>query len=105
MYENENKNELMENEEVMELIPATEVEEKESGIGTLTAMAIGAGLTAAGIAVVKLGKKGISWVKAKRAASKAEADEVAEAEDAPVETVVEKKEKKSKKVDNPEDKN
>ena len=85
MYENENKNELMENEEALDMAESTEVEEKESGIGTLAAMAIGAGVTAAGIAVVKLGKKGIKWLKAKKDASKAKADEATDAEDAPIE--------------------
>jgi len=92
MYENEIKNELMENEEVLVMTESTEVEEKESGIGTLAAMAIGAGVTAAGIAVVKLGKKGIKWLKAKKDASKAKVDKDADAENAPAENVEEAEE-------------
>lgn len=59
------ENEIM-NEEIME--PETETCEVEegSGIGTGVAMLIGAGLTLATTAVVKLAKKGIAAYKAKK---------------------------------------
>ena len=45
--------------------------EKKSGLSTLAAMAIGAGVTAATFGVVKLVKKGINKLKAKKEASEA----------------------------------
>ena len=52
------ENEVMENE-----VDICEMESEESGIGTGMAMLIGAGITAAGVAVVGLGKK--LWAKHK----------------------------------------
>lgn len=52
------ENEAMENE-----VEICEMESEESGIGTGLAMLIGAGITAAGVAVVGLGKK--LWAKHK----------------------------------------
>lgn len=50
----------------------TEVEtEEDSGLSTLAAMAIGAGLTAATFGVVKLVKKGLNKLKLKKEASEA----------------------------------
>ena len=50
-----------------------QTEEEDSGLSTLAAMAIGAGLTAATFGVVKLVKKGIKKLKLKK--EKSEADE------------------------------
>ena len=52
------EDEVMENE-----VDIYEMESEESGIGTGLAMLIGAGITAAGVAVVGLGKK--LWAKHK----------------------------------------
>lgn len=62
------ENEIMNyEEEVMEPeIEATEIEESNSGLGTGVAMLIGAGLTLATTAVVKLVKTGIAKHKAKK---------------------------------------
>lgn len=65
------ENEVMETEttsdvEVIDLYPESEDgESDEGGIGTVAAMAIGAGITVAGIAAVKYGKRAISWLKGK----------------------------------------
>ena len=61
------KNEVMENEEVME--PEVDITEEESGnsaIGFGLAVAIGAGLTLAATAAVKFGKKAYAKIKAKK---------------------------------------
>lgn len=64
------------NEEIMEMEQVTEetqpemIEEEQSGIGTLAAMAIGGLLTAAGFAAVKGGRKVWAKLKAKRDAAK-----------------------------------
>lgn len=64
------------NEEIMEMDQVTEetqpevVEEEQNGIGTGMAMLIGAGLTVAGIAAVKYGRKAIGKIKSMRKASK-----------------------------------
>lgn len=61
------ENEIMEYEEVMDPeVEVTELEAENSGMSTGVAMLIGAGLTAATVAVVKLGKKLIAKVKAHR---------------------------------------
>lgn len=59
--ENMNYNEVMENE-----VENDEVETESSGMGTGVAMLIGAGLTAATVAAVKLGKKAIAKFKARK---------------------------------------
>lgn len=62
--ENENMNyevEVMEPE-----VDTFEMEAENSGIGTGVAMLIGAGLTAATVAVVKLGKKAIAAYRDKK---------------------------------------
>lgn len=59
------ENEIM-NEEIMEPETETCEVEEESRIGTGVAMLIGAGLTLATTAVVKLAKKGIAAYKAKK---------------------------------------
>ena len=68
------EDEIMNTEdEVMDTeIATTEVEPEETGMGTGVAMLIGAGLTLAVGAAVKFGKKGIDYVKAKKALRKPE---------------------------------
>ena len=56
-----------EEEEVMEPEEATEVESEETGMSTGVAMLIGAGLTVAVTAAVKLGKKLVAKFRAKKA--------------------------------------
>lgn len=59
--------EIMNYDEVMEPeMEIIETEDGKSGIGTGTAMLIGAGLTLATAAVVKLVKKGIAKYKTKK---------------------------------------
>lgn len=60
------ENEIMNNDEIMEEVDATEVETKGSGMGTGMAMLIGAGLAFASTAVVKLGKKAFAAYKTKK---------------------------------------
>jgi len=63
------ENEIMNYEEVMEPeVETYEVETEESGMSTGVAMLIGAGLTAVSIAAVKLGKKALFALKAKKEA-------------------------------------
>lgn len=52
-----------------------ESENEDSGLSTLAAMGIGAGITLLTVGAVKLVKKGISWVKAKKENSSKETDE------------------------------
>ena len=71
----ENMN-IEQNEEMTtELVELDDVEvkteEEDSGLSTLAAMAVGAGLTAATFGVVKLVKKGIKKLKLKKEASEA----------------------------------
>lgn len=70
--ENENMNydDAMENE-----VEAEEAETESSGIGTGAAMLIGAGLTMATAAIVKLGKKLFAAHKAKKESLEAEEDD------------------------------
>ena len=55
-----------EEEEVMEPEEATEVESEETGMSTGVAMLIGAGLTVAVTAAVKLGKKLVAKFRVKK---------------------------------------
>ena len=64
------ENEIMNNDEIMEEVEATEVETEGSGMGTSMAMLIGGGLAFASIAVVKLGKKAVAAYKTKKALRK-----------------------------------
>lgn len=64
-------NEIM-NYDEMEVMDDEIVTEEKAGIGTGVAMLIGAGLTIAVGAVVKLAKKGIENIKAKKAAQKSD---------------------------------
>lgn len=58
-----------------------EVETENSGMATGVAMLIGAGLTAATVAVVKLGKKAFAAYKAKKELRKPDEDDVVEVTD------------------------
>ena len=64
------ENEIMNNDEIMEEVEATEVETEGSGMGTGMARLIGAGLAFASTAAVKLGKKAIAAYKTKKALRK-----------------------------------
>lgn len=94
----ENMNEIRNDESMVEIENFEEFEpetEEESGLSTLAAMAIGAGITAAGVAVVGLVKKAFKKLKAKKDSDKAKeeakatyattGDSVDEIEDADVE--------------------
>lgn len=73
-------NEIMNYEEIEVMDDAYEAEEN-AGIGTGVAMLIGAGLTFAIGAGVKLGKKAIAAIKAKKEAKKADGEVDAESTD------------------------
>lgn len=62
------ENEIMEYEEAMDDIDVIETEPESSGVSAGVAMLIGAGVTAVSIAAVKLGKKLIAKVKARKEA-------------------------------------
>lgn len=72
------ENEIMNNDEIMEEVEATEVETESSGMGTGMAMLIGAGLAFASTAVVKLGKKAVAAYKTKKALKKSTESDDAE---------------------------
>lgn len=72
------ENEIMNNDEIMEEVEATEVETEGSGMGTGMAMLIGAGLAFAAAAVVKLGKKAVVAYKTKKALQKSTESDDAE---------------------------
>ena len=75
-------NEMMNYDEVMEPeVETTEVETEESSIRPGMVVLIGAGLTAAGIAAVKLGKKAFAKIKAKKEDKEAEEDDFVEVDD------------------------
>ena len=79
----ENNYEIIENEEITDLVNFDENEpetEEESGLSTLAAMAIGAGVTAAAFGVVNLVKRGIRKLKAKKVVPVPVEDEEDEAE-------------------------
>ena len=61
------------NEEVMDTNMGTiDMESEDTGMSTGVAILIGAGITLAVGAAVKLGKKGINYIKAKKALRKPE---------------------------------
>lgn len=69
------ENEIMNYEEVMEPeIETYETESEESGVSVGLAVLIGAGLTAAGIAAVKLGRKAFIKIKARQELRESEED-------------------------------
>lgn len=73
------ENEIMNYEDVMDTeIDAVEMEAEESGIGTGMAMLIGAGLTLATTAIVRLGKNLYAKHKAKKELRQPEEGEVVE---------------------------
>lgn len=76
------ENEVMENE-----VDIYEMESEESGISTGLAMLIGAGITAAGVAVVGLGKKLWAKHKAKKELRLVDEDDFVEVTDERVEEV------------------
>ena len=76
------ENEVMENE-----MDVYEVESEESGISTGLAMLIGAGITAAGVAVVGLGKKLWAKHKAKKELRLVDEDDFVEMTDERMEEV------------------
>lgn len=75
------ENEVMNYDETMEEVEATEMETEDSGMGTGVAMLIGAGLTIATGAVIKLGKKAFAAYKTKKEARKASESDDAEPSD------------------------
>lgn len=71
------ENEIMNYEEVMDNeVECDEVETESSGMGTGAAVLLGAGLTLATAAVVKLGKKMFAAIKAKKEAEEEDFEEV-----------------------------
>lgn len=78
MEENMNYEEVMEPE-----VETDEVETENSGIGTGMAMLIGAGLTVATTAIIKLGKKAYDKIKSKKESrrSKDDIEEMTDEED------------------------
>ena len=82
------ENEIMNYEDVMDTeIEAIEMEAEESGIGTGMAMLIGAGLTLATTAIVKLGKKAYAKYKAKKELRQPEEGDIVEVTDEQIEEV------------------
>jgi hypothetical protein len=83
------ENEIMNyEEEVMENeVDVFETEHEETGIGTGLAILIGAGITAAGVAVVGLGKKLWAKHKAKKELRLVDEDDFVEVTDERVEEV------------------
>ena len=81
------ENEIMNYENEVFESEVYETESENTGIGTGLAMLIGAGITAAGVAVVSLGKK--LWVnyKAKKELRLVDQDEFIEADDDRVNSV------------------
>lgn len=76
------ENEIMNYEEVMDNeVECDEVETESSGMGTGAAVLLGAGLTLATAAVVKLGKKMFAAIKAKKEAKEAEEEDFEEVTD------------------------
>lgn len=77
------ENEIMNyEEEVMDTeIDYDEVETERSGMSAGVAVLIGAGLTAAGIAAVKLGKKALAKIRARKEVKETEDDDVVEVDD------------------------
>lgn len=76
------EDEVMENE-----VDIYEMESEESGIGTGLAMLIGAGITAAGVAAVGLGKKLWAKHKAKKELKLVDKDDFVEVTDEQIENV------------------
>lgn len=82
--------EIMNNEEVMDMdteLDTIDAESEGTGMSTGVAMLIGAGLTIAVGAAVKLGKKGVAYIKAKRALRKPEEGSEVEVTDEDIEKI------------------
>lgn len=81
------ENEIMDYEEIME--PEVEIDEveTESSMNVGMAVLIGAGLTAAGVAAVKLGKKLYAKIKAHKELRQPDEDDVVEVTDEDIESV------------------
>lgn len=78
----------MNEEEVMDTeMDAIDMEPEDTGMSTGVAMLIGAGITLAVGAAVKLGKKGIDYIKAKKALRKPEEGSEVEVTDDDIEKV------------------
>ena len=76
------ENEIMNYEDVMETeAQSVEMEADNSGIGTGMAMLIGAGLTLATTAIVKLGKKAWAAYKAKKELRKPDKEVIVDDQD------------------------
>lgn len=79
---------IMNEEEVMDTeMDTIDMEPEDTGMSTGVAMLIGAGLTLAVGAAVKLGKKGIDYIKAKKALRKPEEGSEVEVTDDDIEKV------------------
>ena len=79
---------IMNEEEVMDTEMGTiDMEPEDTGMSTGVAMLIGAGITLAVGAAVKLGKKGIDYIKAKKALRKPEEGSEVEVTDDDIEKV------------------
>ena len=82
------EDEIMNTEEVMDTeVDTVEAEPEETGMGTGVAMLIGAGLTIAVGAAVKVGKKVYAKYKAKKALRKPDDDNVVEVSDEDIENI------------------
>ena len=82
------ENEIMNYEDVMDTeIDVTEMVTEDSGIGTGMAMLIGAGLTLATTAIVRLGKKAYAAYKAKKELRQPEEGEIVEVTEEQIEEV------------------
>lgn len=81
------ENEIMDYEEIME--PEVEIDEveTESGMNVGMAVLIGAGLTAAGVAAVKLGKKLYAKIKAHKELRQPDEDDIVEVTDEDIESI------------------
>ena len=79
---------IMNEEEVMDTeMDTIDMEPEDTGMSTGVAMLIGAGITLAIGAAVKLGKKGIDYIKAKKALRKPEEGSEVEVTDDDIEKV------------------
>ena len=80
---------IMNEEEVMDTeMDTIDMEPEDTGMSTGVAMLIGAGITLAVGAAVKLGKKGIDYIKAKKALRKPEEGSEVEVTDDDVKKVI-----------------
>ena len=79
---------IMNEEEVMDTeMDTIDMEPEDTGMSTGVAILIGAGITLAVGAAVKLGKKGINYIKAKKALRKPEEGSEVEVTDDDIEKV------------------